>query len=127
MINVKQINEIEDKRRTKKKEIYKTIYAQFSNKIKCAVDMKQRYVHLRVPVFVMGYPTYDIHHAASYLQRQLKLGGFDVKPISEIDFVVTWKLKSTSSKPRNKRVTTQSDDGSCTSFANLRKIANKYR
>ncbi len=88
MINVSEINNIESNRKKNKKELYKKIYEQFSRKIRCTVELGGKYVFLRVPSVVFGFPTFDRSHACVYLRRQLELAGFNVQSMSEIDLCV---------------------------------------
>lgn len=122
MINVSEINNIESNRKKNKKELYKKIYEQFSRKIRCTVELGGKYVFLRVPSVVFGFPTFDRSHACVYLRRQLELAGFNVQIMSEIDLCITW-----SSPQREKTSAAPNDDGDIPSFINLKKMANKYR
>lgn len=90
MININKIKQIEESRRQVKKEIYKKIFEQFCRKIQISVDANQKQVFLEVPIFLIGYPTYDVEIAAVYIKRQLELSGFKVFPISTIAFNVSW-------------------------------------
>tara|TARA_B110000305_G_scaffold195839_1_gene220611 strand:- start:1490 stop:1867 length:378 start_codon:yes stop_codon:yes gene_type:complete len=122
MINVSEIVNIESNRKNNKKELYKKIYEQFSRKIRCTVELGGKFVMLRVPSVVFGYPTFDRSHACAYLRRQLELSGFNVDTLSAIDLCVTW-----SSPRKNKPVETPRDETDIPSFINLKKMANKYR
>jgi hypothetical protein len=123
MINVSDIVNIESNRKKIKKELYTKIYEQFCRKIKYTVEMGGKQVFLRVPSVVFGYPTFDRTHACTYLKRQLELGGFVVRVISNIDLHVTWKIPQTS-KVGSAHA---HDEVELPSFINLKKIANKYR
>jgi hypothetical protein len=141
-ISIKDIQRIEDNRKKLKKEIYIKIYDQFSRKIKNAVQMNQIHVCLRVPAFLIGYPTYDLLQAARYLERQLNNSGFTVSYISEIDFYVSWNPNGrrrrrvvTTSRTRATGRDTENHSGdgddddamSLPSLMNLKKAANKLR
>ena len=120
MISVKDIGEIENRRRLQKREIYKVIYAQFSNRIKTSVEMKQNYARLNVPVFVIGFPSFDIIQAAIYLKRQLERGGFTVQTASPTEFIVTWKIKRKTTKRGGAELGNSS-------LLSLKKTADRYR
>ena len=136
-MNIHDIHKIEDHRRQLKKEIYITIYDQFSRKIKNAVHLNQKQVCLRVPVFLVGYPTYDILKASQYLERQLIRSGFQVSKMSDIDFYVTWypKKKSgvasaaaaVSMRAASSSSTASTEDAGFLTLMNLKKTANKIR
>ena len=130
MINVHKIKQIEDSRRRVKKEIYTKIYEQFCRKIQNAVAANQKQVMVQVPSFLLGYPSYDIEKAASYLKRQLELGGFAVNPISTINFHVSWHIsKSSKPPPVQQQMVPEPPtfDEGFPSLINLTKAANKYR
>lgn len=123
MINVSDIINIETNRKKIKKELYKKIYEQFCRKIKYTVEMGGKNVFLRVPSVVFGYPTFDRSHACAYLKRQLELGGFIVRTLSNIDLHVTWEPPQTAKVQKPTAI----EDVELPSFINLKKMANKYR
>ena len=122
MLSINDITKIDDKRKQIKKEIYTRIYEQFSRKIKQSVELGHKQVFLTVPTFVVGYPTFDRSAAARYIMRQLKLGGFDVRLVSDYDMYVSWiipkKVKEKVSEP---------DETEFPDLMNLKKMADKYR
>ena len=120
MINIKEIQEIENKRKKIKKEIYTKIYDQFCKKIRMSVEMGSKYTELAVPNFLMGYPTFDQYQASIYLKRQLVNAGFKVTLISQTEFRVSWPSGKGSSKP-------EEDSDALPSLINLRKLASKHR
>jgi hypothetical protein len=123
MINVKEILEIENKRKKIKKEIYTKIYEQFCKKIRMAVDMGAKSVELSVPNFLLGYPTFDQTQAAVYLKRQLTNAGFKVLPTGFTEFRVTWEGSKSQSPPPPP----VDDSGALPSLINLKKLASKHR
>jgi hypothetical protein len=122
MISINDVTKIDEKRKQIKKEIYTRIYEQFSRKIKQSVELGHKQVFLTVPTFVVGYPTFDRSVAARYIMRQLKLGGFDVRLVSDYDMYVSWiipkKVKEKVSEP---------DETEFPDLMNLKKMADKYR
>jgi hypothetical protein len=127
MISVRQIQKIEESKRKVKKEIYKKILDQFSRKIQISVSASQKQVFLEVPMFLMGYPAYNIESAAVYLKRQLELGGFKVFRMSPTVFNVSWyteKEKKEFRKPEPAPPTFSEDD--FPSLINLKKAAKRY-
>ena len=128
-MNIRDIQKIEDQRRQLKKEIYVAIYEQFSRKIKNAVQLNQKQVCLRVPAFLIGYPSYDIIKAAQYLERQLLRSGFQVSRVSDIDFYVTWYSKKKKKAASNTAGDGDGDgdSGNLLTLMNLKKAANKIR
>lgn len=122
MINIDEVTKIDEKRKQIRKEIYTRIYEQFSSKIRQSVEYGHKQIFLTVPSFVLGYPSFDRCAAARYLVRQLMLGGFTVKQISDHDLYVSWII----SKKKRERKTEESDQD-FPNLVNLKKIANQYK
>lgn len=126
-ITVQDIQKIEKSKQEIKKEIYKKIYDQLSKKLKNSVDLGQKQVMLRIPTYLLGYPTYDAVRAGNYIERQFLRGGFIVHRISNVDIYVSWNLKN------NKKVKIKNDsesdfeNESLPSLINLKKLASKYK
>jgi hypothetical protein len=124
MISIAEIHKIEKERRRIKKEIYTKIYEQFCKKIRNAVELTSKGVILRVPTFLMGYPTFDRLKSATYLKRQLENGGFKVDVLSHIDFYVTWNTPKSQTQTQTQEI---EEDISLPSLINLKKLASKHR
>jgi hypothetical protein len=122
MISINDVTKIDEKRKQIRKEIYMRIYEQFSRKIKQCVELGHKQVFLTVPSFVVGYPTFDRGAAARYMTRQLKLGGFDVRLVSDYDMYVSWIIPK---KVKEKVV--EPDETEFPDLMNLKKMADKYR
>jgi hypothetical protein len=123
MIAARDIQAIEYKRKTVKKETYKHILSQFDKKIRRAVNLGTSEVFLSVPSFVIGYPLYDTGHAAAYIKRQLERLGYNVTQ-SGTEFFLTWGKPN----PVPEKVTQEPvHDEDFPTFVNLRKIANKLQ
>jgi hypothetical protein len=128
MINIQKIKKIEDSKRQIKKEIYTKIFEQFSRKIHVYVNAGQKQTFLQVPEFLLGYPSYDINRAAIYLKRQLELSGFQVLPVSNSGFTVSWfSKKERHPLPDYDLPAPPSfQDEQFPSLINLKKAAKKY-
>ena len=122
MISINDVTKIDEKRKQIKKEIYTKIYEQFSRKIKQCVELGHKQVFLTVPAFVIGCPTFDRSAAARYVARQLKLGGFDVRHVSDYDIYVSWVIPKKNKENRDEPQETEFPD-----LMNLKKMADKYR
>ena len=122
MISINDVTKIDEKRKQIKKEIYTRVYEQFSRKIKQSVELGHKQVFLTVPTFVIGYPTFDRGAAARYIMRQLKLGGFDVRLVSDYDMYVSWIIPKKVKQKMNEPDETEFPD-----LMNLKKMADKYR
>jgi hypothetical protein len=122
MISINEVTKIDEKRKQIKKEIYTRIYEQFSRKIRQCVELGHKQVFLTVPSFVVGYPTFDRGAAARYIMRQLKLGGFDVRLVSDYDMYVSWIIPK-----KVKEKVAEPDETEFPDLMNLKKMADKYR
>ena len=122
MISINDVTRIDEKRKQIKKDIYIRIYEQFSRKIKQGVEMGNKQLFLTVPMFVIGYPTFDRPAACRYVARQFQLSGFDVRLVSEYDIYVSWVVPK---KKKEKRV--ESEEPDFPDLMNLKKMADKYR
>lgn len=122
MISIDEVTKIDEKRKQIRKEIYTRIYEQFSSKIRQSVEYGHKQIFLTVPSFVLGYPSFDRSAAARYLVRQLMLGGFTVKLVSDYDLYVSWII----SKKKKERKNEESDQ-EFPNLMNLKKIANQYK
>ena len=122
MISIDEVTKIDEKRKQIRKEIYTRIYEQFSSKIRQSVEYGHKQIFLTVPSYVLGYPSFDRCAAARYLVRQLMLGGFTVRQISDYDLYVSWII---SKKKRERK-----NEESYQDFPNLmnhKKMANQYK
>ena len=122
MISINDVTKIDEKRKQIKKEIYTRVYEQFSRKIKQSVELGHKQVFLTVPTFVVGYPTFDRGAAARYIMRQLKLGGFGVRLVSDYDMYVSWVIPK-----KVKQKVNEPDETEFPDLMNLKKMADKYR
>ena len=122
MISINDVTKIDEKRKQIRKEIYTRIYEQFSRKIKQSVELGHKQVFLTVPTFVIGYPTFDRGAAARYIMRQLKLGGFDVRLVSDYDMYVSWVIPK-----KVKQKVEEPDETEFPDLVNLKKMADRYR
>ena len=122
MISINDVTKIDEKRKQIRKEIYTRVYEQFSRKIKQSVELGHKQVFLTVPTFVIGYPTFDRCAAARYIMRQLMLGGFDVRLVSDYDMYVSWVIPKKSKQKMAEPNETEFPD-----LMNLKKMADKYR
>ena len=122
MISINDVTKIDEKRKQIRKEIYTRVYEQFSRKIKQSVELGHKQVFLTVPTFVVGYPTFDRGAAARYIMRQLKLGGFDVRLVSDYDMYVSWIIPK-----KVKQKVNEPDETEFPDLMNLKKMADKYR
>ena len=122
MISINDVTRIDERRKQIRKDIYTRIYEQFSRKIKQGVEMGNKQLFLTVPMFVIGYPTFDRPAACRYVARQFQLSGFDVRIIGDYDLYISWNIPK---KKKEKMV--ESEEDNFPDLMNLKKMADKYR
>ena len=128
MSSLEKIKQIQETRKQVKKELYTTMYEQFSKKILQAVQQNRKQVFLEVPAFVVGYPLFDRAKATSYLLRQLERNKFShVQQIGQYEIYVSLtEPKKQKEKEKEVKPPLFSDDEFPT-LVNLKKTANKLR
>lgn len=134
-IDINEIRKLDVKRQEIRKEIYKRIYEQFERKIRQQVELgRDKYLFLRIPSYVLGYPKFDREAAARYLTRQFVNGGFEAQHVGDVDIFVSWAPKP---KPKEKEKKLPSRTSSSSrevelpvefpSLMNLKKAASAYK
>lgn len=129
MLDIKDIEAMESRKRQMLKDTYAKIYEQMSRKLETAVNLRQKQVFLRVPSYVVGYPPFDLEAAQRYLARQFERGGFEVQRIGTVDIYVSWASVSATKKQKkqNKQGSDFLDeDFEFPSFINLKKAAKQW-
>jgi len=131
LVSALELRKYQDAKREIKKDTYKTILGQFSNKIRNSAELGKKFAILIVPQFVMGFPTFDRTVAATYLERQLKNGGYAVRRMDQITIYTDWSnlgKKTREVQPTKEKEETRGPDfGELTGLVNLKKFANKYK
>ena len=90
---------------------------------------RDRYVFLRVPTYVIGYPRFNREAAARYLVRQFTRGGFEAQLVSDVDLYVSW-IHKTKTKARAAPEPPKKDPELPAEFPtlmNLKKAASAYK
>lgn len=128
MISAQELAEKDKKRLEVRKATYKAILEQLCRKIKSASELGERSVFLTIPLFLIGYPAYDVEKATEYIQRQLDRLGYKVIKVAAATLGVSWG----ETKPKGPVVIDHSAEDttkniSLPSLANLQKTAAKLR
>ena len=133
LVSALELRKYQDAKREIKKDTYKSILAQFSNKIRNSAELGKKFTILIVPQFVMGFPIFDRTVAATYLERQLKNGGYAVRRVDQITIYTDWsnlgkKNRTPSREVQPAREESRGPDfGELNGLVNLKKFANKYK
>jgi hypothetical protein len=130
-IDINEIRKLDVKRQEIRKEIYTRIYEQFERKIRQQVELgREKYLFLRIPSYVVGYPKFDREAAARYIARQFTHGGFDVQHVSDVDIFVSWAPKSKKKKATPKAQPQANEvelPAEFPTLMNLKKAASAYK
>jgi hypothetical protein len=129
-ININEIRKLDLKRKDIRKQIYTRIYEQFERKIRQQVELgREKYLFLRVPSYVVGYPKFDREAAARYLVRQFARSGFEARQVGDVDLFVSWRPKPRARQDK-KPVAVQQEVELPVEFPtlmNLKKAASAYK
>ena len=131
MFSVKDINALKKKKDNVKKETFRVILKQFTNKIKNIVQRGGSDAVLRIPEFVMGYPPIDNVFGTKDLARQLVRLGYRVNVPFYGTIHVTWKSSKGSSsqvvEPPPLQLAWEDTSEDLTSLMSLKTTAKKIR
>ena len=125
LVSAMELQKADQAKKEIKKETYRKILEQISKKIQVSSEMGNKNLIVNIPVFVMGFPSFNQEAATIYIDRQLKNGGYKTNRISVTSIYIDWN------KPKGDNRTTHDkksvDDLDIPSFMNLKKYAAKYR
>jgi hypothetical protein len=119
-VSAQDIAKMEHAKTNARKEFYKALLEQFSRKIKASVQLGNKHCVLTVPVFLIGYPRYDLPTTVRYMCRQLERLGYIVSLIGPLDIKVMWKKP-----PAHEMLPEEIEQIEMPSLVNLKKMASK--
>lgn len=129
-ININEIRKLDLKRKDIRKQIYTRIYEQFERKIRQQVELgREKYLFLRVPSYVVGYPKFDREAAARYLVRQFARSGFEARQVGDVDLFVSWHPKPRARQDKKPAAVQQEVElpVEFPTLMNLKKAASAYK
>jgi hypothetical protein len=129
-ININEIRKLDLKRKDIRKQIYTRIYEQFERKIRQQVELgREKYLFLRVPSYVVGYPKFDREAAARYLVRQFARSGFEARQVGDVDLFVSWRPKPRARQDKKPAAVQQEVElpVEFPTLMNLKKAASAYK
>jgi hypothetical protein len=97
MISAQELADREKKRLEVRKSTYKAILEQLCRKIKHSSELGEHSAFLQIPLFMVGYPAYDIDAATEYIQRQLVRLGYKAIKVAKGTIGISWGDKKASS------------------------------
>ena len=127
MISAQDLAERERKRQEVRKATYKALLEQLCRKLKYASELGEHSTFLQIPLFLVGYPAYDLDIATAYLQRQLDRLGYTVIKVERGTLGVSWGGKRTTGPVIIDHSTEETKNIALPSLANLQKTAAKLR
>jgi hypothetical protein len=121
-VSAKDIAKMEHSRKNARKEFYTALLEQFCRKIKVSVQLGHRDCILSVPVFLIGFPKYDLSSTVRYMCRQLQRLGYIVNLAGPLEIKVLWKKP-----PVHEMLPEEIEEIELPSLVNLQKMASKLR
>ncbi len=121
MLTAKEIAEKEKQKKEARKETYKRILSQVNRKIEMAYSLGNTYAIVKIPEFIIGYPSYNMDTVTLYIHRQVCLLGFRSSILSSGLIHVAWG-KTEKTQPKELK-----EEDTLPSLANLKKAANTLR
>ena len=124
LVSAIELQKADQAKKQIKKETYRKILEQISKKIQVSSQIGNKNLIVTIPAFVMGFPTFNQETAATYIERQLKNGGYKTSRISATSIYIDWN------KPKGEKISESRkdvDDLDIPSFMNLKKYAAKYK
>ena len=124
LVSAMELQKADQAKKEIKKETYRKILEQISKKIQVSSDIGNKNLIVTIPIFVMGFPSFNQEAAATYIERQLNNGGYKTNRLSATSIYIDWN------KPKGDKTTHDKkpvDDLDIPSFMNLKKYAAKYK
>ena len=90
MVSVDDIKKEKKKKYLFKKSCFKHILELVNNKILLISKTEARKTYYEIPLFVIGYPTYEINEAKDYIVGKLKKKGFEVLFLNPNILLINW-------------------------------------
>ena len=90
MISVKDLKEISEKKKKIKKECFKKLLELVNNKIILISKTDQTSTWFEIPLFMLGYPNYEIKECSDYIIKKLKENEFKVNFLEPNILLINW-------------------------------------
>ena len=90
MISVKELKEIAERKKKIKKECFKKILELVNNKILLISKTDQTSTWFEIPLFMLGYPTYEIKESSNYIIKKLSEKEFNVNFLEPNILLINW-------------------------------------
>ena len=117
-MNIYTLNKKRDLRIKRRKETYRKILENCYNKIQSVSDNKI-FCFFKIPLFLIGYPLFNIQKCSNYIFNKLVHKGFKVSQIQQNYLLIYWgHIPSYISEPEIQQQQTNRD---------IQKIENKNK
>ena len=90
MINVEKLKKEAKKREKLKKECYNKILTLINNKIIIVSKTNNTSTWFEIPLFMLGYPTYELKECSDYLIEKIKKNGFKISFLNPNILLINW-------------------------------------
>ena len=88
MINVDKLKKDAEERKKFKKKCFKKILELCLRKIEIVAKTDIISTWFEIPVFMLGYPSYEIEDSANYIMKKLRKNGFKVFFLKPTDIII---------------------------------------
>lgn len=93
MINVDKLKKDAEERKKFKKKCFKNILELCLKKIEIVAKTNITNTWFEIPVFLLGFPSYEIDDSAEYIMKQLKKNGFKVYFLKPNFLFINWLIE----------------------------------
>lgn len=90
MVNIKELKKNIKERKIVKYKCYNKILELIDNKILIISKTNEMSTWYEIPLFMLGFPTYEIKNCAEYLMKKLKKNGFTVNFLEPNILLISW-------------------------------------
>lgn len=130
-LRIEDVQKIDVRKREMKKKLYTELYERASTKVQEVAKLGLHETWVTVPSFLIGFPSFDLDSATSYVGRQFMNGGFYVKMYEGGQMFISWypnfKKNKGKKKDEKKPKEPPKDPFDLSILANLKKSADKYK
>lgn len=92
MINVDKLKKDAEERRKFKKKCFKKILEMTLTKIEIVAKTNITNTWFEIPMFVLGFPSFEIDDCANYIIKKLKKNGFKVFFLKPNFLFINWSI-----------------------------------
>ena len=91
MIDVKKLKKDEEDRNKLKTKGFIKILGLINNKIFLIAKTKQKSTWFEIPLFILGFPTYELKESSDFLIKKLEKHGFKANFLEPNILFISWE------------------------------------